>query len=126
MRISSLQEKPLADYFEDVIDNLKTKTEESYQRRPHNWTMVDVLRVVNTEKMTILPIFRFPRSMFAGMMNLIVDRTISGKIAKDVFEEMLRTKEFTADNRPERKGLVQMSNTGAIGTIVDEVLAKNT
>ncbi len=115
-------EKPLADYFEDVIDNLKTKTEESY-KHASNWTMVDVLRVVNTEKIDLADFPVSPEHL-AGMINLIVDGTISGKIAKDVFEEMLRTKE-SPQTIVQRKGLVQMSDTGAIGTIVDEVLTKN-
>jgi aspartyl-tRNA(Asn)/glutamyl-tRNA(Gln) amidotransferase subunit B len=58
------------------------------------------------------------------MINLIQDGTISGKIAKDVFAAML------IDPSPpkviiEKKGLVQVSDTGAIEKTVDEVLTKN-
>lgn len=115
-------EKPLADYFEEVIGNLKTRTDENY-KLASNWTMVDVLRVVNAEKIALTDFSVSPGDL-AGMINLIVDGTISGKIAKDVFEEMLRTREAPR-TVVERKGLVQLSDTGAIETIVDEVLAKN-
>lgn len=115
-------EKPLADYFEGVIGSLKTKNDENY-KLASNWTMVDVLRVVNTEKIALAD-FPVSPAHLAEMINLIVDGTISGKIAKDVFEEMLKTKE-SPRAIVERKGLVQVSDTAALEGIVDQVLAKN-
>jgi aspartyl-tRNA(Asn)/glutamyl-tRNA(Gln) amidotransferase subunit B len=115
-------EKPLADYFEGVIGNLKTKNEETF-KLASNWTMGDVLRVVNVEKIHLSDFPASP-SHLAEMINLIVEGTISGKIAKDVFEEMLRTKEAPR-TIVERKGLVQVSDTGALEAIVDQVLQKN-
>jgi aspartyl-tRNA(Asn)/glutamyl-tRNA(Gln) amidotransferase subunit B len=58
------------------------------------------------------------------MINLIVDGTISGKIAKEVFEEMLASGEEPGAV-VQRKGLVQISDTGAIERTIDEVLAAN-
>ena len=115
-------EKPLADYFEHIIRNLKTKNEETY-KLASNWAMGDVLRVVNTEK---IPLSDFPASpaSLAEMINLIVDGTISGKIAKDLFEEMLKTKEQPR-TIVERKGLVQVSDSAALEEAVDQVLTKN-
>ncbi|MEK6755655.1 MAG: Asp-tRNA(Asn)/Glu-tRNA(Gln) amidotransferase subunit GatB [Bacteroidota bacterium] len=115
-------EKALADYFEAVIKNLGVRNEENY-KLASNWAMVDVLRVVNTEK---IPINDFPISPthLAEMINLIVEGTISGKIAKEIFEEMLKTKE-SPKTIVENKGLVQVSDVGAIEKIVDEVLAGN-
>jgi aspartyl-tRNA(Asn)/glutamyl-tRNA(Gln) amidotransferase subunit B len=115
-------EKPLADYFEGVIGNLKAKNEENY-KLASNWTMVDVLRVVNTDKIALVD-FPVSPTHLAEMINLIVDGTISGKIAKDVFEEMLKTKELPRAI-VERKGLVQVSDTTALEGIVDQVLEKN-
>jgi aspartyl-tRNA(Asn)/glutamyl-tRNA(Gln) amidotransferase subunit B len=115
-------EKELADYFEGVIHALKKKSEESY-KFASNWTMVDVLRVVNTEKVALRD-FPVSPDHLAGMINLIVDGTISGKIAKDVFEEMLKTRE-SAQAIVERKGMVQVSDATSIEKIVDEVLANN-
>ena len=115
-------EKALADYFEGVIGNLSAKSDEQY-KLASNWTMVDVLRVVNTEKIAIND-FPISSAQLAEMINLIVDGTISGKIAKDVFEEMLKTKQ-SPRTIVEKKGLVQVSDVSAIEKIVDEVLANN-
>ena len=58
------------------------------------------------------------------MINLILDGTISGKIAKDVFEEMLKTNE-PPKTIVEKKGLVQVSDVAAIEKVIDEILANN-
>jgi aspartyl-tRNA(Asn)/glutamyl-tRNA(Gln) amidotransferase subunit B len=115
-------EKGLADYFEGVTRNLSVGNEENY-KLASNWTMVDVLRVVNTEK---TPIGDFPIAPdhLAEMVNLLAGGTISGRIAKEVFEEMLRTKD-PPKVIVERRGLAQLSDVAALETIVDDVLAKN-
>jgi aspartyl-tRNA(Asn)/glutamyl-tRNA(Gln) amidotransferase subunit B len=59
-----------------------------------------------------------------GMLKLIDDGTISGKIAKTVFEEMYRTGKNAGDIVKE-KGLVQISDTSEIEMAVDDVLAKS-
>jgi aspartyl-tRNA(Asn)/glutamyl-tRNA(Gln) amidotransferase subunit B len=115
-------ERPLANYFETVTENLLARSDENY-KLASNWIMGDVLRVVNTEKIDIA---RFPVKPgdLAEMINLIADNTISGKIAKDVFEEMLKTQE-SPKAIVHRKGLVQVSDAGAIEQIIDDVLTKN-
>lgn len=115
-------EKELADFFEGAISNLKTKSEENY-KLASNWTMGDVLRVVNDEKIALSD-FPVSPAHLGEMINLITNGTISGKIAKDVFEEMLKTEE-SPTIIVEKKGLVQVSDTGAIEKIVNEVLANN-
>jgi aspartyl-tRNA(Asn)/glutamyl-tRNA(Gln) amidotransferase subunit B len=115
-------EKSLADYFETVLESLRAKTEENF-KLASNWTMGDVLRVVNTEKIDIAHFSVKPGDL-GEMINLIADSTISGKIAKDVFEEMLTSKE-SPKAIVERKGLVQMSDAGAIDHIIDDVLTRN-
>lgn len=57
-------------------------------------------------------------------MGLISDGTISGRIAKDVFAEMIETG-GDPEAIIEEKGLKQVSDTGAIETMIDEVLANN-
>ena len=111
--------RELANYFEAVVaahDNAKAAS---------NWVMGDVMRVIHERKLDDGPtITDWPVSAarLAALIGLIDDGTISGKIAKSVFEDML-----TTDESPraivERKGLVQMSDEGAIQTIIDEVLA---
>lgn len=115
------QERPLAEYYEDAINNLSKKNSETY-KSISNWVMTDVLRVVNEEKISITD-FPVSPSNLAAMVNLIIDGTISGKIAKEVFDEMLKTKEHPKAI-VERKGLVQISDTGAIEKEIDSILAK--
>ncbi|MCI0707526.1 MAG: Asp-tRNA(Asn)/Glu-tRNA(Gln) amidotransferase subunit GatB [Ignavibacteriae bacterium] len=115
-------EKELADYFEGVVKNLVKKTDESF-KLASNWTMTDVLRVLN-EQHIVLRDFPLPPNHHAEMINLIVDGTISGKIAKDVFEEMLKSKD-SPKSIVEKNGLMQVSDEGAIERVIDEILTNN-
>ena len=115
-------EHELADYFEGVISNLRTKNEETY-KIASNWTMVDVLRIVNDKHIAVSD-FPISSSDLSEMLNLIVDGTISGKIAKDVFEEMLKTKE-SPKKIIEKKSLKQVSDESAIEKVIDAILIKN-
>jgi aspartyl-tRNA(Asn)/glutamyl-tRNA(Gln) amidotransferase subunit B len=115
-------EKSLADYFEDVLGSLRAKTDENF-KLASNWTMGDVLRVVKAEKVAIAQ-FPVTAGHLGEMINLIADSTISGKIAKDVFEEMLKSQE-SPGAIVERKGLAQVTDIGAIEQIIEGVLTKN-
>ena len=59
-----------------------------------------------------------------GLLNLISDNTISGRIAKEVFEEMWDSGKDAATIVDE-KGLKQISDTGALEGIIDELIANN-
>lgn len=111
-----------ADYFEKTLSELKSDKKE-YVKSVSNWVMTDVLRVVSEKKIEIQ---RFPisPSRLAGMIQLILDGTISGKIAKEVFEEMLISSESPAAII-DRKGLTQLSDEGVIGNVVTQILEKN-
>jgi len=115
-------EVELAQYFESVVEHLAQKNEEAY-KLASNWTMGDVLRVVNEEH---TPLKEFPISpvRLSTMINLIIDGTISSKIAKEVFEEMLKTDEMPNDIIA-KKGLMQVSDPSAIEAVVDDILANN-
>ncbi len=115
------QERPLADFFEETVGELAKKDPENY-KTISNWMMTDVLRVVNDEKITLTD-FPVTPSHLAAMVNLIADGTISGKIAKEVFEEMLTTKEHPK-MIVEKKGLSQISDTGAIEREIEAILNK--
>jgi aspartyl-tRNA(Asn)/glutamyl-tRNA(Gln) amidotransferase subunit B len=65
-----------------------------------------------------------PPAHLAGLLRLIEDGTISGKIAKDVFERMYRSGE-TALAIVEREGLRQVADAGELSQIVAQVLAAN-
>jgi aspartyl-tRNA(Asn)/glutamyl-tRNA(Gln) amidotransferase subunit B len=115
-------EKPVADYFENAVSHLSAKNADAY-KSVSNWVMTDVLRVVNERHIAVSDFPVTPEHLSA-MINLIIEGTISGKIAKDVFEEMLKTGE-APKAIIERKGLVQVSDTSVIEKAVDEVLARN-
>jgi aspartyl-tRNA(Asn)/glutamyl-tRNA(Gln) amidotransferase subunit B len=115
-------ERSLADYYETAVSSLSAKNPEMF-KAVSNWVMTDVLRVAKESNFTI-EAFPVSPAHLSAMINLIADGTISGKIAKDVFEEMLATGEAPR-SIVERKGLMQISDTGAIEAIIDEILAAN-
>jgi aspartyl-tRNA(Asn)/glutamyl-tRNA(Gln) amidotransferase subunit B len=61
----------------------------------------------------------------AGLILRIADNTISNNLAKKVFEELWNGEGATADEIIEKQGLTQITDSGAIETLVDEVLAAN-
>ena len=63
-------------------------------------------------------------SDLAGLLNKIADQTISGKIAKEVFEAMWKG-EGSAEEIIESKGLIQITDDSEIETIIDQVIENN-
>lgn len=88
-----------------------------------NWIMGDLLGALNKHD---LDITQSPVSaeMLGGMIKRIADSTISGKIAKQVFEAMWKG-EGDADTIIDKQGLKQITDTGAIEKIIDDVIANN-
>jgi aspartyl-tRNA(Asn)/glutamyl-tRNA(Gln) amidotransferase subunit B len=88
-----------------------------------NWTMGDFSAFLNKDNkdVTEAPV---TAEMLGQLLQRIEDNTISGKIAKDVFEAMWNG-EGTADEVIESKGLKQITDTGAIEAICDKVIAEN-
>nr|WP_318835979.1 Asp-tRNA(Asn)/Glu-tRNA(Gln) amidotransferase subunit GatB [Desulfuromonas versatilis] len=110
-------ERPVADYYDACVrlhGNAKACS---------NWVMGEVQRRLNEEGIGIDQCPVTPE-LLAGMLGRIDDNTISGKIAKTVFEEMWKSGD-TADAIIEKKGLKQVTDTGAIEQIIDEILAAN-
>ncbi len=109
-------EKAAADFFEAVAKGRDAKLATS-------WVTVDLFGVLNRLGKGIedSPI---SSAYLGGLIDLISDQTISGRIAKDVFEEMLASGQ-TAAAIVEAKGLRQVTDTGAIEKAVDEILAAN-
>jgi len=107
----------LADYFEACVGH------HSSPKQLSNWIMGSLLGLLNTggKSITESPI---SAEHLAALVRLIDDDTISGKIAKQVFDEMAATGK-APDSIVEEKGLVQMSDTGELEQIVDTVLAEN-
>lgn len=110
-------EKPLADWFEEAVRL------GSQPKAVSNWMMGDLMRLLNEENKSIEECSLKP-IQFVSMLKLIDNGTISGKIAKTVFEEIYRTCK-DAETIVKEKGLVQISDAGAIEKAVDDVIAKN-
>ena len=115
--------KGVANYYEDVVAALGT----AHAKLAANWVMGDLASALNNAGSDIDASPVRPRQL-AGLLARIVDNTISGKIAKDVFRLMWDANsddEKLADKLIDEKGLRQISDTGALGAIIDEVLANN-
>ena len=88
-----------------------------------NWILGELSAALNKNSLDIAqsPI---NAERLAGLIGRIADNTLSNKLAKQVFEAMWNT-DLSADEIIERDGLKQMTDTGAIEKIIDEVLANN-
>jgi aspartyl-tRNA(Asn)/glutamyl-tRNA(Gln) amidotransferase subunit B len=90
-----------------------------------NWVISELLRVIPAaDDETAIAGSPVAPAQLAGLIKLIDVGTISGKIAKDVFEKMVASREDAA-SIVKREGLTQMADTGALGAIVDQVIAQN-
>ena len=83
----------------------------------------DLSSLLNKEGLDITE-SRIKATVLAGLIDRIEDNTISGKMAKDVFEAMWAG-EGTADDIIEAKGLMQITDSGVIERIVDTVIQAN-
>ena len=110
--------RELAHYYEDTV-----KLSGSDAKLCANWVMGDLAAALNKHNLEITesPV---NATQLAGMLKRITDNTISGKIAKQVFEAMWNG-EGDADSVIEKQGLKQVTDTGAIEKVIDEVMAKN-
>ncbi|MDQ7787773.1 MAG: Asp-tRNA(Asn)/Glu-tRNA(Gln) amidotransferase subunit GatB [Thermodesulfovibrionales bacterium] len=110
-------EKPLSEWFEDAV---KTG---GGPKTVANWIMGDLMKLLNAENKTIEECPLQPHQL-VDMLKLVENGTISGKIAKTVFEEIFRTGK-NAGAIIQEQGLVQISDAGEIEKIVDEIIANH-
>ena len=109
--------RPLAEYYEALL------TAGSQPKTAANWVMGEVTRGLNDNGLDICSCPVSPLQL-AELLALIDKGTISNKIAKTVFDEMWQNGGKPADIVAE-KGLVQVSDTGEIEKIIDEIMAAN-
>jgi aspartyl-tRNA(Asn)/glutamyl-tRNA(Gln) amidotransferase subunit B len=109
------QERDVADYFEAAA------RASGSAKAVSNWVMTDVLRKLKEGGGGIAACPVGPAAL-AGLVRLIDEGRISGKIAKDVFERMWATGEEAAPI-VEREGLTQLSDHSALEAVVAEVVA---
>ncbi len=110
--------RPLADYFE-----VAAGATEATPQLVANWVVGDLSGALNRDGIDISQ-SNIPADALAGMLTRIQDQTISGKIAKQVFEAMWDG-EGTADEIIESKGLKQITDSSAIEVVVDKVIKAN-
>lgn len=109
--------KALADLFENSLEYTKDAKAVS------NWIMGDLLGYLNTNGLELADV-KLTGQGLGEMIGLLEKGTISSKIAKTVFKEMLQSGKLP-QQIVEEQGLVQISDEGAIKAIVDEVIAGN-
>jgi len=110
--------RELAGYFEAVVKALGGEP-----KLAANWVMGELSGALNRDGLEITA-SRLDASRLTGLLRRIVDNTISGKIAKDVFEAMWNEGK-DADAIIAEKGLKQITDTGAIEAAIDAVMAAN-
>jgi aspartyl-tRNA(Asn)/glutamyl-tRNA(Gln) amidotransferase subunit B len=110
--------RPLADYYENLVKISGCDTKQC-----SNWVAVELLGALNKAGLEISdsPI---NSERLAGLLQQIGNNTISGKIAKLVFEEMWNSA-LSAFEIIESKGLKQITDTGAIEAVIDKIIANN-
>jgi len=110
--------KALADYFELVAAATVARPQIAA-----NWVIGDLSAVLNRDNVDI-DSCSIAAADLAGMLDRIADSTISGKIAKEVFDAMWAG-EGTANAIIEAKGLKQITDSSAIESVVEQVIAAN-
>ncbi len=110
--------RPLADYFEAAAG-----ASAAQPQTVANWVIGDLSGALNKSGLDITET-RIAAEELAGLLDRIADGTISGKLAKDVFDAMWAG-EGDADTIIDARGLRQITDEGAIETIVEQVIADN-
>ena len=112
--------RAMADYFAAAV----TATGPANAKGIANWTMGELAARLNREEREIADAPISPVQL-AGLIMRIADSTISNNIAKKVFDALWNGEGESADAIIASQGLQQITDTGAIGKIIDEVLAAN-
>jgi aspartyl-tRNA(Asn)/glutamyl-tRNA(Gln) amidotransferase subunit B len=119
--------RELADYYEAVVRESATGQSRAEPKLAANWVMGELAAALNRDGLEIDAVAssgKLPAQRLAGLLQRIADQTISGKIAKEVFEAMWASG-ASADAIIEEKGLKQITDVSAIEKAIDEVMAKN-
>ena len=110
--------RAMADYFETVV-----KQSGNQAKLAANWVMGDLSAALNKND-TDISQSPVSAEQLGQLISRIADDTISGKIAKTIFEAMWN-KEGNVDEIIEKRGLKQVSDTGAIEALIDKIIAAN-
>ena len=116
---SLITDKTTADYFEAVL----AKADGTDPKLTANWILGELFARLNKDGL-ILENSPVDASAFAGLVQRIDDKTLSGKLGKQVLDAMW-SGEGSADEVIEARGLKQITDTGEIEKLIDEVIAAN-
>ena len=109
--------RPMADYFEATV------AASNEAKLSANWILGDLSAAMNRDELSIEECPVAPE-LLAGLVKRVADNTLSSKLAKQVFEGLWQG-EGSADDIIESRGLKQVSDSGALEAMVDEVIANN-
>ncbi len=109
--------KPLADYFEFCVKLF------NQPKAVSNWVMGELLRELNNSGTAVGDSPVSPERL-VSLLKLVDNGTISLKVAREIFPELYASK-MSPEQIVQEKGLTQVSDEGALGKIIDEVIAKN-
>lgn len=114
-----VSDRYLANYFESVLKQTQTTPKQA-----SNWITVELLSFLNKENKSILdsPV---ESQQLAKLLDRIADNTISGKIAKTVFEALWNG-EGDVDEIIQKRSLKQVTDTKALEKLVDDIIAQHT
>jgi aspartyl-tRNA(Asn)/glutamyl-tRNA(Gln) amidotransferase subunit B len=110
--------RELADYYEEVV-----RAAPQDPKLAANWVMGELAAALNKENLDVTS-GKLAAGRLAGLLARICDQTLSGKLAKEVFESMW-AQGATADAVIEARGLRQITDSAAIEGVIDAVLQNN-
>jgi aspartyl-tRNA(Asn)/glutamyl-tRNA(Gln) amidotransferase subunit B len=120
------QSRALVDYYEAALREWAPASGAGADRPKvlSNWIMSELLRVLPGDDERAIQSSPIPPRHLVGLLGLIENSTISGKIAKDVFQKMFDSGQ-DAGTIVERDGLTQVADEGALGQVIESVMAAN-
>ncbi|API88921.1 aspartyl/glutamyl-tRNA amidotransferase subunit B [Marinilactibacillus sp. 15R] len=110
--------REMSDFFEETVAN------NADPKQVSNWLMGEVSAYLNSEKLSFSETALTPKSL-AEMINLIADGTISSKIAKKVFRELISNGSDDVKALVEAKGWAQLSDPSKLLPVINETLDQN-
>lgn len=116
-------EQETAHFYEAAVAASKATNKAQAAKQIANWLMGEVFAALNREGKSIETMALTPEHL-AQLVDLILDDTISGKIAKDVFAKLWETGKAPSQ-LVEELGLKQITDTGAIDQIIEDILTQN-
>ena len=122
-------DQDLAAYYEEAVAGLGKRgsgseaRDSSRTKSISNWIMTEILRIMGDKKVGVRDAGLSPLQL-ASLVDVVADNTISSKTAKEIFPDILGS-EKTAHDIVEERGLKQVSDEGALGELVQKVIAEN-